>query len=384
MNNGTVVLADSHSPMLEGVRSLLEGRFEAVVMVADESSLLHTVEKVRPGLAIVDISFPRIDPNSGNIVAMLRERFPDLKLILLSVHDEPVAAQRMLEMGAAAFVLKRSATTDLLPAIEKVLGGATFVSPAVRLSGLAGSVESSRQGSLLPGTAAFPSVSVCKCVRSFPRFMRSYENMMKYLVELIGTFFLVATVGFTVIEPGAGVARRVGDRLGADDHGLCWRPRFRRPLQPGGDAGGVDAGPVSDGGRAGLHDRPGRRGSDRGLLGHVHEGHKQGRRRQSGCGSAVLAELLFTFALCYVVLNVATAKATEGNSYFGLAIGFTVVVGAFAVGGISGGAFNPAVAVGITAMGLSKLANIWIFLVGNFAGGALAALVFKAVHPDDK
>ncbi len=135
MNNGTVVLADSHSPMLEGVRSLLEGRFEAVVMVADESSLLHTVEKVRPGLAIVDISFPRIDPNSGNIVAMLRERFPDLKLILLSVHDEPVAAQRMLEMGAAAFVLKRSATTDLLPAIEKVLGGATFVSPAVRLPG---------------------------------------------------------------------------------------------------------------------------------------------------------------------------------------------------------------------------------------------------------
>ena len=135
MKSGTVVLADSHSPMLEGVRSLLEGRFEAVVMVADESSLLHTLEKVRPGLAIVDISFPRIDPNSGNIVAMLRERFPELKLILLSVHDEPAAAQRMLEMGAAAFVLKRSATTDLLPAIEKVLGGATFVSPAVRLAG---------------------------------------------------------------------------------------------------------------------------------------------------------------------------------------------------------------------------------------------------------
>jgi aquaporin Z len=99
---------------------------------------------------------------------------------------------------------------------------------------------------------------------------------------------------------------------------------------------------------------------------------------------AVIAELLFTFALCYVVLNVATAKATEGNSYFGLAIGFTVVIGAFAVGGVSGGAFNPVVAVGITTMGLSKLANIWIFLVGNFAGGALAALVFKAVHPDDK
>ena len=99
---------------------------------------------------------------------------------------------------------------------------------------------------------------------------------------------------------------------------------------------------------------------------------------------AVMAELLFTFALCYVVLNVATAKATEGNSYFGLAIGFTVLIGAFAVGGISGGAFNPAVAVGITVMGLSKLTSIWIFLLGNFAGGALAALAFKATHPDDK
>ena len=132
MKNGTVLLADSHSPMLEGVRSLLEGRFEAVVMVADESSLLQAVEKVRPELAIVDISFPRNDPNSGNIAVMLRERFPDLKLIMLSVHDEPVAAERMFQMHAAGFVLKRSATTDLLPAIEKVLAGGTFVSPAVK------------------------------------------------------------------------------------------------------------------------------------------------------------------------------------------------------------------------------------------------------------
>jgi aquaporin Z len=99
---------------------------------------------------------------------------------------------------------------------------------------------------------------------------------------------------------------------------------------------------------------------------------------------ALLAELLFTFALCYVVLNVATAKATEGNSYFGLAIGFTVMVGAFAVGGISGGAFNPAVAVGATTMGLFKLTDLWIYLLGNFAGAALAAVAFKAIHPDDR
>ena len=99
---------------------------------------------------------------------------------------------------------------------------------------------------------------------------------------------------------------------------------------------------------------------------------------------SLIAEFLFTFALCYVVLNVATAKATEGNSYFGLAIGFTVLVGAFAVGDVSGGAFNPAVAVGVSVMGLSKMANIWIFLVANFAAGAVAALVFKTVNPADK
>jgi len=92
---------------------------------------------------------------------------------------------------------------------------------------------------------------------------------------------------------------------------------------------------------------------------------------------------LFTFALCYVVLNVATAKGTAGNSFYGLAIGMTVMAGAFAVGGISGGAFNPAVAVGITVMKLSSWANLWVFLVANFGGAAVAAMVFKFNNPRD-
>jgi aquaporin Z len=99
---------------------------------------------------------------------------------------------------------------------------------------------------------------------------------------------------------------------------------------------------------------------------------------------ALLAEFLFTFALVYVVLNTATAKGTSGNSFYGLAIGFTVLVGAFSVGNISGGAFNPAVAVGISVMGLSSWPNIWIYLVANFAGGAVAAGAFKALNPADK
>jgi aquaporin Z len=89
-----------------------------------------------------------------------------------------------------------------------------------------------------------------------------------------------------------------------------------------------------------------------------------------------VVEFLFTFALAYVVLNVATAKATEGNSFYGLAIGFTVAAGAFAVGGISGGAFNPAVALGVAVIGVLSWSHIWIYLVATFLGGAVAAGVF--------
>jgi len=99
---------------------------------------------------------------------------------------------------------------------------------------------------------------------------------------------------------------------------------------------------------------------------------------------ALVAEFLFTFALVYVVLNVATARGTSGNSFYGLAIGFTVMLGAFSVGNISGGAFNPAVAAGISVMGLSSWPNIWIYLLADFAGGAVAAGAFKALSPADR
>lgn len=99
---------------------------------------------------------------------------------------------------------------------------------------------------------------------------------------------------------------------------------------------------------------------------------------------ALIAEFLFTFALCFVVLNVATAKATSGNSYFGWAIGFTVLVGAYAVGSISGAAFNPAVALGISILELSQWSNIWIYIVGNLLGAAAAAAVFNVAHPGEK
>ena len=99
-------------------------------------------------------------------------------------------------------------------------------------------------------------------------------------------------------------------------------------------------------------------------------------------GPALLAEFLFTFALVYVVLNVATARETEGNSYFGFAIGFTVLAGAFAVGGVSGGAFNPAVAIGATLMNIFAWGNFWIYLVAELTAGVAAAVTFKFLHSD--
>jgi aquaporin Z len=101
----------------------------------------------------------------------------------------------------------------------------------------------------------------------------------------------------------------------------------------------------------------------------------------------VVAEILFTMLLVLVILNVATAAATAGNQYFGLAIGFTVMAGAFAVGPVSGAAFNPAVAMGLVAMdairGGSSIGNIWIYIVGPLAGGAIAAYIFKMMNPAD-
>jgi aquaporin Z len=99
---------------------------------------------------------------------------------------------------------------------------------------------------------------------------------------------------------------------------------------------------------------------------------------------ALLVEFIGTFALAYVVLNVATAKGTSGNSFYGLAIGFTVLAMAYTLGDISGGAFNPAVAFCASMLKLKSWSNFWVYLVGCFGGATAAALVFKANNPDDK
>ena len=208
--------------------------------------------------------------------------------------------------------------------------------------------------------------------------------MKKHLVEFIGTFFLVMTVGMTVIGAGAGPLAPVaiGSALmimvyaGGHVSGGHYNPAVTLAVWLRGRCATADVLPYWIAQILGA------------LLASAVvlflKGDTVATPADLKGAPALLAEFIGTFALAYVVLNVATAKATAGNSNYGLAIGFTVMVMAFALGGVSGGAFNPAVATGITVMHLAKTANLWIYLLGNFGGGALAALVFKFVNPDDK
>jgi aquaporin Z len=105
---------------------------------------------------------------------------------------------------------------------------------------------------------------------------------------------------------------------------------------------------------------------------------------EDGITKGLLAEIIGTFALAYVILNVATAKGTAGNSFYGLAIGGTVLAMATVIGKFSGGAYNPAVAIGLSIQKTFCWSQIWIYLVGSMGGAALAAIVFKTNNKDDK
>lgn len=201
----------------------------------------------------------------------------------------------------------------------------------------------------------------------------------KLVVEAVGTFFLVFTVGQVVLVPGAGplaplaigVVLMVMVYAGGHVSGGHFNPAvtlgvFLRGKATAADLAGYVPAQVAGGIIAALAVQ-------------YFKGDAAPNVVPLATGPALLAEFLFTFALVFVVLNVATAPATEGNSYFGFAIGGTVLVGAYAVGPISGAAFNPAVAVGVTVMGLAQPAQLWIYLVANFAGGAAAALLFNGL-----
>jgi aquaporin Z len=208
--------------------------------------------------------------------------------------------------------------------------------------------------------------------------------MKKYLVEFIGTFFLVLTVGMTVIDPGAGnlAPLAIGSALmimvyaGGHVSGGHYNPAVTLAVWLRGRCPKEDVLPYWGAQVAG--------GIVAAFVTLALKGDPVVEPQDIKVFPALVAEFIGAFALAYVVLNTATAKGTAGNSNYGLAIGFTVMTMAFAFGGISGGAFNPAVATGITVMHLEKAANLWIYLAANFGGGALAAAAFKFINPEDK
>jgi aquaporin Z len=212
--------------------------------------------------------------------------------------------------------------------------------------------------------------------------------MKKYLVEFIGTFFLVLTVGACVVNPNVGVIApiAIGSALmvmifaGGHISGGHYNPAVTvavalRGRLPAADVPGYMIaqliGAAFAAGAVYYLKGPNRPLVDAG--GPIY-----------GLGQIAFAEFLYTFALAYVVLNVATAKANANNSFYGLAIGFTVATGAFAVGAISGGAFNPAVATGCLIMGLIPGANFVAYIAAQLSAGAIAAAVFRFLNPEDK
>ncbi len=207
---------------------------------------------------------------------------------------------------------------------------------------------------------------------------------MKYVYEFIGTFFLVFTVGMTVLDPlnaGPLAPLAIGSVLavmvyaGGHISGGHYNPAVSLAACLRGRLSSADLGFywIAQLIAAVIA----------AYLTIYFKGSPKATSMTLDIAKTLIGEFLFTFALCYVVLNVATAKATLGNSFYGFAIGFTVLAGAFAVGAVTSGAFNPAVALGIAILNIISWPDIWLYVVANLAGGACAALIFKAAHPHD-
>jgi aquaporin Z len=209
--------------------------------------------------------------------------------------------------------------------------------------------------------------------------------MRKYVVELIGTFFLVFTICCSVLSGSAlaplGIGAVLAAMIFAGGHisGGHFNPAVSLAAYVRGRLTLVDLGAY-----AGAQVVGGLLAA--GVSRFVVDQQPTAFEVTGGRGvfAAFVAELLFTFALAYVVLNVATSRSHPNNSFYGLAIGFTVLAGAVAVGGVSGGAFNPAVGIAIVVAGLADWSLLWVYLVATLAGGAAAGYAFRALNPTDK
>ncbi|MCH8613383.1 MIP/aquaporin family protein [Arsenicicoccus dermatophilus] len=201
------------------------------------------------------------------------------------------------------------------------------------------------------------------------------------LVEGIGTFFLVLTIGCAVLGRSPLAPLGIGAMLmcmvfaGGHVSGAHFNPAVSLAAVVRGRLTPVLMGQYW------LAQLVG------GLLGAMvatFVTHRHGAVAPMDLTAAAIVEFLFTFALCWVVLNVATSRNHPGNHFYGVAIGFTVLAGAVAVGSVSGAAFNPAVAVALVLMGLLGVVPAAVFVVVELLGAVVAALAFRAVHRGDR
>jgi aquaporin Z len=215
--------------------------------------------------------------------------------------------------------------------------------------------------------------------------------MNKYIVEFIGTFFLVLTIGCTVLPGAPGVIPpiAIGTVLaimifaGGHISGGHYNPAVTLAVTVRGKCTPKDAvayvifqviAAIAAAYTAKfLYPEAAAKFAEAAT-----------HPRTIAVGPAFVAEFLFTFALAWTVLNVATSKDTAGNSFYGWAIGSVVVVGAFSVGNLSGGAFNPAVSIGAALVGLIHWGHIWIHISADLLGGLIAAIAFKALSTADR
>ncbi len=206
--------------------------------------------------------------------------------------------------------------------------------------------------------------------------------MNKLIVELIGTFFLVLTIGLTAGLGNAGIMAplAIGSMLmvmvfaGGHISGAHYNPAVTLAVWMRGKCSTADV--------------PGYIVAQ--LIGATlaafttlfFAGDFTFTVGAFDTTQLAIAEVLFTFALVWVVLHAATAKANDGNSFYGLAIGFTVAAGAYAAGPISGAAFNPAVVVGLCVTGMLSWSSLAVYVVAQLIGASLATVAFKAVNKD--
>ncbi|HUG11861.1 MAG TPA: aquaporin [Opitutaceae bacterium] len=211
--------------------------------------------------------------------------------------------------------------------------------------------------------------------------IKKHRQMKKYLVEFIGTFLFVLVIGLSVRSGSALAPLAIGAALGS----LIFAGGYvsGAHYNPAVSLGVLVRGMITFSDWLGYVASQLAGGLLAGLVVVALVGKPEMGVATHEVVPSLIVEFLFTFALVWVVLSVATAKRNVGNSFYGLAIGAVLTAGVIAGGGISGGAYNPAVGLGVFMMGLEGASQLGIYLGAQLVAGVAAAIVFKVQDSGD-